>query len=334
MMPGSELRNTPIPAPQSSDSTSLFTVLAIDDEIAILKALRRALGDEFVLICKDSVRDAVKLLEVDWPVDAILIDYEMPEANGAEATRLIRHIESRADTPVIMLTGSGSDDIESMAFDVGVTDYVSKQTSYPALAARLRTHCSNYRKKQQLEELAYHDELTGLENRRCLNTWFDREVARCKRSDDFFSLFILDIDHFKSINDNFGHDVGDLALKAIADTLREHFQRPTDHLIRFGGEEFLIAVSGTSPSEIQRQVDLCRDAISNIVLRRGTEVFDHRITASVGGVSLAPDFNMRERRWLFAEADHLLYRAKKRRNCQHWEVLASADQANGSVSSN
>lgn len=314
---------------QPAESNNMYTILAIDDEISILKALRRALGDEFILICKESVSDALKLLEVDWPVDAILIDFQMPEANGAEATRLIRHIDKRVDTPIIMMTGSGSDDVESMAFDVGVTDYISKQTSYPALAARLRTHCSNYHKKQKLEELVYHDELTGLENRRCLDTWFDREVARCKRAGEYFSLFVLDVDHFKSINDNFGHDVGDLALKAIAQTLQEYFQRPTDHVVRYGGEEFLICASGTSAPDMQRRVQSCREALTQIALTRGRETFDRQITASVGGVSLAPDFNMRERRWLFAEADHLLYRAKKKRNCQHWEVLASANQSQG-----
>lgn len=314
---------------QPAQSQDMYTILAIDDEISILKALRRALGDEFVLICKESVSDALKLLEVDWPVDAILVDFHMPEANGAEATRLIRHIDKRVDTPIIMMTGSGSDDVESMAFDVGVTDYVSKQTSYPALAARLRTHCSNYHKKQKLEELAYQDELTGLENRRCLDTWFDREVARCKRAGEHFSLFVLDVDHFKSINDDFGHDVGDIALKAIAQTIQEYFQRPTDHVVRYGGEEFLICASGTSAPDMQRRVQSCREALTQIALTRGSETFNRQITASVGGVSLAPDFNMRERRWLFAEADHLLYRAKKKRNCQHWEVLASANQAQG-----
>lgn len=326
MMTSTEIHKEATAPPKLNDSENLFTVLAIDDEITILRALRRALGNEFVLICKESVEDALKLLEVDWPVDAILIDFNMPGANGAEATQLIRRIESRSETPIIMMTGSGSDAVESTAFDAGVTDYVSKRTSYPALAARLRTHCANFRRKQKLEELAFHDELTGLENRRSLNSWFEREVARCRREDQYFSLFILDIDHFKSINDDYGHDIGDEAIKAIAQTLKKFFQRPTDHVVRFGGEEFLVAITGMSSQAVQQRVEECRAALSRIVLSSDDRVIDRKITASAGGISLAPDFNMRERRWLFAEADHLLYRAKKSRNCQHWEVLTDASQ--------
>ena len=322
-----ENRNGADPLPCDSDDPhgNGFTILALDDEPAILRAHQRALGDEFVLICKQHVSDALKLLTVDWPVDAILIDFQMPEANGAEVTRLIRHIEQRSQTPIIMMTGSGSDAVESMAFDQGVTDYISKRTSYPALAARLRMHCSNFRKKQQLEELAYHDELTGLENRRSMETWLDREIARCRRNGEYFSVFILDIDHFKSINDDFGHDIGDQALVAITNTIQSYFQRPTDHVVRYGGEEFLIAVSGMAPLKLQERVESCRDAISEIRLSQGDEPLDRTITASVGGLSLAPEFNIRERRWLFSEADHLLYRAKEQRNCQQWQILATTN---------
>lgn len=305
-----------------NDSTPKYTVLAIDDEVSILSALRRGVGRHFNLICKNSVKDAFIYLNcTTTEIDCIITDYRMPEMSGAEAVKHIRSIEHYANVPIVMLTGNSSEDIELLAFEEGVSDFVAKPFSNSLLTSRLLAHCKRCRSQRELESLAYHDPLTGLENRRSVTRQFNKEMDRCRRAGQDFSIAFLDIDHFKKINDRYGHDAGDIVLQQTAKTFREHFQRPTDHFFRFGGEEFLLMVSEACGSSVEKQLEVCVDSLRNLDIDLGGEKLESDLTLSGGCITISADMTPRDQESILKEADTLLYQAKETRNRRIWRRL-------------
>lgn len=303
-----------------NDPTPKYTVLAIDDEVSILSALRRGIGRNFNLICKDSIKDAfIYLNSTTTEIDCIITDYRMPEMSGVEVVRLIRSIEHYAHVPIVMLTGNSSEDIELLAFEEGVSDFVAKPFSNSLLTSRLLAHCKRNWDHRNLESLAYHDPLTGLENRRRMTHQFNKEMDRCRRAGQDFSIAFLDIDHFKKINDRYGHDAGDIVLKQIAKTFQEHFKRPTDHFFRFGGEEFLLMVSETSGSSVEKQLEVCVDNLQNLNIYFGGEKLEIDLTLSGGCITISADMEPRDQESILKEADKLLYKAKETRNRRIWQ---------------
>jgi len=135
---------------------------------------------------------------------------------------------------------------------------------------------------------------------------------------------MIDIDHFKNINDNFGHSVGDQAIRMIADAIREYFQRGTDVLARFGGEEFIVAAIEMNAEEIQQRMDTFRESVKQRRLIVNDQSLDHVITVSVGGITLIPNDDIDMLDNLIERADKCLYRAKQTRDTQVWDIDDSA----------
>lgn len=303
----------------SVHSAKTYNLVAIDDEPTVLRALNRSLnGEEFSLQCFEDANQGLELLQGDQPVDAILLDYEMHEITGVEVLEKIRSIESRQQTPVIMLTGSGSDQIQSVAFERGVSDYVTKPIAFTALSARLRRHCHEYREKSKLELLAFKDELTGLANRRFLNACFEREMSRARRDGHYLSVIMLDIDHFKRINDTYGHGFGDFVLERVCSLILSYFRRATDLAIRFGGEEILVLTSDSDYQQSQKRLIDCLDAIREMRIKEPGSQRIEQITLSAGAFAIDPNLDQRDKHALIATADQALYEAKRLRDALVW----------------
>lgn len=303
----------------SVHSAKTYNLVAIDDEPTVLRALNRSLnGEEFALQCFEDANQGLELLQGDQPVDAILLDYEMHETTGVEVLQKIRRIESRQQTPIIMLTGSGSDQIQSIAFERGVSDYVTKPIAFTALSARLRRHCHEYREKSQLEMMAFKDELTGLANRRFLNASFEREISRARRDGHYLSIIMLDIDHFKRINDTYGHGFGDFVLERVGSLIRSYFRRATDLAIRFGGEEILVLTSDSDYQQSQKRLIDCLDAIREMRIKVPDSQRVEQITLSAGAIAVDPNVDQRDKHALIATADQALYQAKRVRDALVW----------------
>lgn len=160
---------------------------------------------------------------------------------------------------------------------------------------------------QKLQLLATHDPLTGARNRRALSADLENAVKNARQSGLSYALVMLDLDHFKRINDEYGHHTGDHILRQCAEVLRRHI-RESDQLFRFGGEEFTLLMAGVSDNGLHAVVDKLRQALQNALATPGGSV-----TASFGVALLKPDEHWES--WV-ARADNALYLAKDRgRNC-------------------
>lgn len=173
-------------------------------------------------------------------------------------------------------------------------------------AARLALALSNIKLRQTLRNLSIRDVLTGLYNRRFVEEVFDHEIARCRRNDKSLSVLMIDVDHFKRFNDNFGHDAGDVVLRAVGTLLKENF-RKTDLPCRLGGEEFLVILPECDSSAAFKVADQLRVKISELVLFHQGKGLD-AVTASIGVATWPQPFE--DNSVLVAAADSALYAAK------------------------
>jgi diguanylate cyclase (GGDEF)-like protein len=173
---------------------------------------------------------------------------------------------------------------------------------------------------QKLEELSISDQLTGLRNRRYLDRLLSKESHRCHRYQHSLALLMLDIDHFKSFNDSFGHDVGDECLRHVAAVLTKEMRTPIDHVARYGGEEFCVVMPETDLEGARIVAERIRKAIEDMDFKvDGRRV---PVTASIGVVAMVP-LEMDYGRELLKIADNRLYEAKAAgRNC----VIAASTQ--------
>lgn len=261
---------------------------------------------------------AIKASYDKW--DLLIVDLNMPIMSGEQAAREIRalHTDSPEDwIPIIFLSGSGSDDDIERCIEAGADDYLVKPIQHKVLAAKLMamTRISAMRNKlvnmnRRLEALSTTDYLTALPNRRAFETSLMEEVAKASRYEQALSVAVLDIDHFKDINDQYGHHAGDEILRQVAERLRDVL-RTGDVVGRIGGEEFALCLPHTESSDAFRASDRYREAISEKPF-----YYDGRplnVTVSVGVVAYRDEMKQLE---LIMRADSALYEAKRAgRNC-------------------
>ncbi|WP_321468717.1 diguanylate cyclase [Halarcobacter sp.] len=177
--------------------------------------------------------------------------------------------------------------------------------------------------KKKLEEIAIHDDMTGLYNRRYLNEVIEKEIRRIKREDSILSLVTIDVDYFKKYNDTYGHPEGDIVLIEVARVLKEHAQRATDYIFRMGGEEFGIIFSDLS---IEKSLDFVKDivkAVENLKIKhKNSETCDF-ITISAGLIVQSAQ-NLESFKEMYKLSDEALYKAKE--NGKNQVVLSDKSQ--------
>lgn len=164
---------------------------------------------------------------------------------------------------------------------------------------------TSHNTKKQFEHQAYVDALTGVHNRHWMGEAFPRAVHRCAVNKRPFTLMMTDIDHFKRINDTYGHLVGDITLKTVARTITENL-RPHDLFVRYGGEEFALLLPDTDVKNAQIVAERLRKAIADFKIQR--DDFTFQVTVSIG---ITPTQHEDELETLISEADQALYRAKE-----------------------
>lgn len=268
------------------------------------------------------------ILESDC-VDLVLVDLEMDGLNGLDLIRQIRSQSRFEDLPVIVLTGSRTEEHETAALATGATDFVSKPVSPSVLRLRIQTHGENRRLRQQLADLASSDTLTGLQNRRGLEERLGLELRRAMRTDLPLSLALFDVDHFKHINDTYGHPTGDEALKMVANTLRQSFQRVSDCVSRIGGEEFLVMSAGAPSEEFCQRVESCRRLLAKQRIQSTTVDVHFGLTASAGAVTFFPKLYSEHSATLenlLELVDTALYEAKVTRDRLVWIELENPQE--------
>ena len=222
-------------------------ILLIDDERMQYHLVRqlftRFVGEQFELEWRDSFEEGLGML-LGGDYAACLLDYRLGARDGLELIREAK--EAGCRVPIIFLTAETGTDVDMQAMNAGAMDYLIKgEIDVPSLERSLRYALKLGETLEELRRLATHDALTGLQNRRVFEQTLAEEVERAKRFGRGFGLIICDIDHFKRVNDTYGHPVGDDVLREVARRLKAGL-RNVDRVMRYGGEEFVVLVPEAS----------------------------------------------------------------------------------------
>ncbi len=294
-------------------------LLVEDDKLQarFTKEYLESIGYEVVWV--DGGKLAIKTVKAQ-PIDLILLDRILPDLDGNEVCRWLKLNQDTKGIPVIMLTvkKTTSDKIEG--FEAGADDYLPKPYNKTELNARiyaaLRTKALQdelREKNRQLEEvlskveiLAITDPLTGLYNRRHFESLIEKEFNKTVRYKKPTSCILIDIDYFKSINDEYGHRIGDHILKEMA-ALIKNCVRKVDTVSRWGGEEFIVLLPETN----KEQAIKAAERIINTIRNHEFSDIRKKITVSLGIASI-PDINVENAEKLIDACDNALYDAKRK----------------------
>ncbi len=305
---------------------SKANILIVDDnpdKLGLLEAALQLAG--YNVTTATDGDEAIAAIESYQP-DLVITDVMMPRMNGYELAQRIRANPLTKFIPVIMQTAASrrAEDLRR-ASEVGALGYITDPTDLDLLLARARTLLEFKAYLDVCEEAAFTDHLTGLANRRRFERQLEREVGRVLRFGHPFSLLMLDIDNFKNLNDTFGHDAGDDAIRRISRVLREG-TRGIDLAARIGGEEFAVLLVETNQSGGMEVAERLRVAIKVL-----ETPFGARITASFGVAECPIDAQTASGIW--KAADVALYEAKRngRDRVVSMEPLRSNSVAAGDV---
>jgi diguanylate cyclase (GGDEF)-like protein len=302
-------------------------ILLVDDSRSVVKVMTSRLSDLGHEVVNAANGQAGLAAFADSAPDLVLMDVEMPVMNGFEATHRIRALEATkqwAWTPVIFLTSS--DTVENLvtAIEAGGDDFMSKFVPEPVLQAKMKamSRIAGLRKSlslanQKLHDLASQDGLTGLLNRRAMDTRTDQVWAQAVAQAQAFGLLMLDIDNFKKYNDHYGHQSGDDCLRQVAraidaTTAQFNQQGATQGAFacRYGGEEFAVVVPLAAPEALLELASHIVKAVHALALAHERNEAWGVVTISVGGVAQVPAHG--EVVQAFRQADSRLYQAKAR----------------------
>ena len=263
-------------------------------------------GESFALDWAATYEEGLaKLLEGKHA--ACLLDYQLGERNGLELIR--EAVADGSRTPIVFLTAESSERIDIEAMNAGALDYLVKgEISSRTLERSLRYALKLGDTLEALRQLATRDQLTGLLNRREFDRIIAEEEERTRRFGHPFSLVLVDIDHFKVVNDTHGHQAGDVVLQEVARRLSEGL-RSVDRAARFGGEEFALILMQTDRAAALDAAQRACTAIGRepISISQGVTL---RLTVSAGAAELPADVSTAAE--LVAAADKALYAAKSR----------------------
>jgi two-component system cell cycle response regulator len=290
-----------------------FKVLIADDSAVHRKLVEQTLSqDACSVLIAQTGREAIDIYERERPA-LVITDWLMPDLTGIELCQRIRKDGHSSYTYVIILTSVVEKDKVVTGLSAGADDYLTKPFHPDELLARVRVgrrlvdlHRQIEAKNRLLEELALTDDLTGLPNRRAIEAWAARQLSGAARHGFSFWVVMIDLDHFKKVNDAHGHEAGDTVLKRFAEILKAH-TRMSDISGRIGGEEFLQVLTHGTEQDVRVAVERIRELFAE-------ERFDFggatvTVTASFGAAGFcgeaAPDFGQ-----LVTQADAALYRAK------------------------
>ncbi len=294
--------------PLALDTPDQPCLLLVDDDPTCLHLAANLLDADYNLIVATRGQDALDLVTAG--PELILLDHHLPDIDGLEVCRRLKAEPASADIPVIFVTANQDPVLEAAGLEAGAVDFVTKPYSAAVLRARVRTHIALKRKSDLLAQLAQCDGLTGVANRRSFDQHLDKEWRRAQRNQTPLSLIMIDADHFKAINDRFGHQVGDDCLRGIAQWAASELKRPGDLLARYGGEEFALLLPETPAEGAQKLAEAIRVAVEKAYAHpTAMDGQGPRLTVSLGCETLIPSLQDQPEALLRA-ADQNLYRAK------------------------
>ena len=316
----------------SARSDTRARILLVDDEPLNIQVLAGVLSEDYALSFAVSGEEALHLADSGLEPDLILLDIVMPDMDGFEVCARLKSNVHTAGIPVIYLTGLSNPAHEERGLRAGGVDYIRKPFRAELVRARVRLHIElqqrtheAMRAAEQLRQQATRDELTQLPNRRAFEVQLRQTLAECRRHGRRFGLLAIDLDHFKPVNDRYGHAAGDQVLKTVAQRLRRSV-RSEDTVSRVGGDEFLaILTDADSLDRTSAAIERILSSLSREVAVKGGAV---QVGASIG-VAIFPDV-AQEMDALLEHADAACYEAKRAgRNTYRLRPRAIADMGVG-----
>ncbi len=296
-----------------------FPILLAEDNPVSRKLLEKTLKKAgYDVTSVENGREAIEhFSNTFFPI--ILTDWMMPEMDGLELSRAIRGNKQLSGyVYIIILTGKDAKSNIIEGLEAGADDYLTKPFNQSELIARLNTanrvlelERSLLTANEKIRILSITDPLTGCFNRGYLTERLSQEYKRARRYKLFLSLILCDIDHFKKVNDTYGHQSGDVVLKEFARYIRESIREDIDWVVRYGGEEFLVVLPETDVNGAHIAAERLRHTVSQQDVNTNNNVI--KITASFGISSFdinSPDNNI-SMEDMINEADRYLYQSKR-----------------------
>ena len=289
-------------------------ILIVDDSPTIRLSLSRALKDEFMPVEAVDGEQAWEFISSDSRIEVVISDMSMPKLDGLGLVKRMRDsvVMRVRNMPVIMVTGDDDTAAREASFLAGANDFVAKTSDRVELLARLRAHrklAVTLREleesQRELREQANTDPLTRLANRRFFSHIANKELSLMRRQKEHFAMLMLDIDHFKNTNDNFGHAAGDYVLTKVARALSNNV-REEDTVARVGGEEFVVSSPYTNRLAAIVLAERLRKAVESLDIQFEGNLIP--VTISIGISMLSQDGDDLDT--LLAAADERLYTAK------------------------
>ncbi|MFM1906916.1 MAG: hypothetical protein RLZZ591_593 [Pseudomonadota bacterium] len=294
-------------------------LLVIDDILENVFVLADTLSEDYEIQFATSGLEALQLVQRRKP-DLILLDVMMPDMDGYAVCDALKAGSSTRDIPVIFVTAKNDFESETRALKAGAVDFIHKPINQAIVRARVQVHIAIRARERELLELtdkleklaqenlrlSFTDGLTGCYNRRHIDLALPTEAERASRYARPLSVIFCDIDHFKKINDKYGHSHGDKVLQEMIQRIRKELRGDIDWVARYGGEEFLVVLPETCLGDAKNIAERLRKIIENQAFECGDGLL-LPVTASFGVTQYkdgegAPAFVSR--------ADSLLYEAK------------------------
>ena len=289
-------------------------LVAEDDPVSrhLLEVYLRQWGYEVIAI-DDGFR-ALDLVQADDCPELLLLDWMMPGIDGVELCRRVRAMNKPVYPYILLLTARDAKQDLIAGLEAGADDYLTKPFHADELHARLRAggrilglQNELIRAREELRFHATHDALTAVWNRKGIMDLLTHELARAHRTGEPLGLMMIDLDHFKAVNDTYGHAAGDAVLKDLANRLVNSV-RTYDLVGRYGGEEFLVILSNTSLDEVKRRAHRLCAVVAETPVR--FQSYKVSVTISVGATEAPGDCDILQSRLLHI-ADLAMYRAKE-----------------------
>ncbi|OQY27476.1 MAG: hypothetical protein B6244_10510 [Candidatus Cloacimonetes bacterium 4572_55] len=290
------------------------SILVVDDDNSIRRMLRMILTNKnFLVVEAKNGQEAIDILK-KRVIDLIISDVMMPKVDGFQLCRYIKNDPNLMDSYLLLLTAKNAINDRVTGLDIGADDYLGKPFAITELLARVKAAFRMIDmqkelklKNKMLRDASIRDSLTQVYNRHYFNESISKEVARSKRYENNLSLIIVDIDHFKLINDTYGHLVGDEALKEVASALQKN-TRKDDTVARYGGEEFVIILPETVLEKAHEAAERLRRVVQELKFQHNEKLI--AITISAGTSSFQENKCQTENDFI-DKADQSLLTAKR-----------------------
>ena len=202
-------------------------LLVVDDQPTNIQVLYRVFADDCQVFMATSGAQALHTAHQEAP-DVILLDVMMPDMDGYEVCRLLKQDNVTRDIPVLFVTAHHETQEETRGLEAGAVDFITKPINPAVVRARVRTHLTLKRQTDVLKQLVFVDALTRAFNRRYFDEHLPEEWGRTQRTSKSLGLLMVDVDYFKQYNDVYGHQLGDEALRKVAQALQQGALRPGD----------------------------------------------------------------------------------------------------------